>query len=249
MTEPTNSTDDRPSVLVPIEVLEGETLPDGVPELLANAHVVLLGYHVLPEQTPPGQARIQFEDRAQRKLGQFEGSLADAGATVERRLVFTHSEQQTLDRVLAEHDCLAVLVPNACEPPEDVLVAVRGTVGVDRIATLVAGLFAGTGVSITLYHGLVEDETTEDAETFLDGIADTLFERGIDESAVELAVDDAAEAGVDRIATVAEGYDAVVMGESDPSVATFVFGMPSKQVAERFLGPVLVVQREHDVAD
>ena len=59
---------DRPSVLVPIRVLEGESIPEGVPELLANAHVVLLGYHEIPEQTAPGQARMQFEERAQRKL-------------------------------------------------------------------------------------------------------------------------------------------------------------------------------------
>lgn len=248
MTDSPNATDDRPSVLVPLEVLEGETLPDGVAELLANAHVILLGYHVLPDQTPPEGARLQFEDRAQRKLREFEETLADAGATVERRLVFTHSEQQTLNRILAEHDCHAVLVPNACEPPDDVLVAVRGTVGVDRIGRLVAGLFAGTGVTVTLYHGLESNETVEDAETFLEGIADRLVARGIDRGSIDRLIDDA-DGGVDRIAAVAEEYDAVVMGESDPSVVTFVFGMPSKQVAERFLGPVLVVQRSHDAIE
>ncbi|MFW6384989.1 MAG: universal stress protein, partial [Halodesulfurarchaeum sp.] len=46
---------DRPNVLVPIRVLEGESIPEGVPELLANAHVVLLGYHVVPDQTAAGQ--------------------------------------------------------------------------------------------------------------------------------------------------------------------------------------------------
>jgi len=52
---------DRPAVLVPIRVLEGESIPEGVPELLADAHVVLLGYHVVPDQTATGQARMQFE--------------------------------------------------------------------------------------------------------------------------------------------------------------------------------------------
>ncbi len=59
---------DRPSVLVPLRVLEGESVPEGVPDLLGDAHVVLLGYHVLPEQTAPGQARMQFEDRAMERL-------------------------------------------------------------------------------------------------------------------------------------------------------------------------------------
>lgn len=39
------------------------------------------------------------------------------------------------------------------------------------------------------------------------------------------------------------------MGESDPGVVTFFFGMPAEQVADRFLGPVLVVQREAEGSD
>jgi len=53
----------------------------------------------------------------------------------------------------------------------------------------------------------------------------------------------------DAIVDAADEYDAVVMGESDPTLATYVFGLPAEQVAERFLGPVLVVQRERQPDD
>jgi hypothetical protein len=49
---------------VPVAILKGETVPDAVVELLSTLPVVVLGYHVLPEQTAPGQARMQFEDQA-----------------------------------------------------------------------------------------------------------------------------------------------------------------------------------------
>ena len=234
--------DGRPSVLVPIQVLEGETLPEGIPELLRHAHVVVLGYHELPEQTPPGQARMQFEERAQRKLEEFESTLEDAGATVERRLVFTHDGQQTIDRTIEEHDCLAVLVPNSCDPPESVLVPIRGTVGASRLVQLVSGLFSREDVDVTLFHGLVDDESESDAATFVEGIADRLVDAGVDRDRIGVEIDDEA-VDIDRIAAVAEGYDVVVMGESDPSVVTFVFGMPATQLAKRILSPVLVVQR------
>lgn len=234
---------DRPSILVPIRVLEGESVPEGVPELLAHAHVVLLGYHVIPEQTATGQAQMQFEDRATERLDEYETIFENAGATIERRLVFTHDGQKTIDRMTTERDCMAVLVPNATGPVEDVLVAVRGAVGIDRLARVVAGVFGEMDVSVTLYHVAEDEETDEDVGTLLDGLVDRLGELGMDASAIETRVDRDQDA-LDAIVDAAETFDTVVMGESDPSLSTFVFGMPADQVADRFLGPVLVVQRE-----
>jgi len=234
---------DRPPILVPIRVLEGESVPEGVPDLLANAHVVLLGYHVIPEQTAPGQAQMQFEERATNRLDEYEAIFEEAGATVERRLVFTHDGQKTVDRTIREHDCLAALVPNATGPVEDVLVAIRGAVGIDRLARVVAGLFGGTDASVTLYHVAEPNETDADAETLLDGLADRLEDQGVDASRIETRVD-RDQAALDAIVGAADAFDTVVMGETDPSLSTFVFGMPADQVADRFLGPVLVVQRE-----
>lgn len=233
----------RPSVLVPTRVLAGEGIPEGVPELLANAHVVLLGYHVVPDQTAPGQARLQFEERANRKLTQFQERFEAAGATVERRLVFTHDGQTTIDRTISEHDCGAVLVPNATVPPERVLVPVRGAVDADRLAETVAGLFAETDVAVTLYHVTDDDESEEGVTRLLDETSELLVDAGMDPAAIERRVEHDDDP-LDAIADASEAFDAVVMGESDPSLRTFIFGMPSDQVAERFLGPVIVVQRE-----
>ena len=233
---------DRPSVLVPLAVLEGESLPNGTAELLANARVVLLGYHVVPEQTAAEQAREQFGETGMSKLDEFAGELAAGGADVETRLVFTHDETTTVDRLIYEHDCLAVLVPNSTPQVESVLVALRGTVGIGRNTRLVLGLFADADVDVTLYHTLGEGESLDDGEAFLNGVKSDLVERGIAPDRIATLVEDAA-VPIDAIADRAESYDAVVMGETDPSVTTFVFGMPSAQVADRFLGPVLVVQR------
>jgi len=234
---------DRPSILVPVRVLEGESIPEGVPDLLAAAHVVLLGYHVVPGQTAPGQAQMQFEDRATERLDEYEAMFEEAGATVERRLVFTHDGQKTLDRMTTEHDCLAALVPNATGPVEDVLVAVRGAVGIDRLVRVVAGLFGATDASVTLYHVAEPAETDEDIGTLLDGMGRRLADLGVDAARIETRVERDQKA-LDAVVDAADEFDVVVMGESDPSLTTFVFGLPADQVADRFLGPVLVVQRE-----
>lgn len=233
---------DRPTVLLPLQVLEGESIPEGVPELLAGAHVVLLGYHVIPEQTPTGQAEMQFEERGSARLDELRAVLEDAGATVEEQLVFTHRPQQTIDRINHEFDCDAIVVPNATAGLERVLVPVAGDVGVDQLAHVVGGLFGDDGVTITLYHVLTGDRTADDARAFLEGVAGRLVELGIDGDDLEVQIDE----GDQPLAAIIEasaGFDAVVMGETDPTIATFFFGMPADQVAQRFLGPVIVIQR------
>lgn len=235
---------DRPSILVPVEILEGEAIPEGVPELLANAHVVLLGYHVIPEQTASGQARMQFEDRAHERLDELEAILTEAGATVETVLVFTHGKDKTINRITDEHDCLAVLLPSTTAPLENVLVAVRGNVGADRLTRVVAGLFADTEATITLYHAIDEDETGEDAELLLESVSDRLVDLGMDETQLSQTIDQVSDSPLSAIIDESDAYDAVVMGESDPSVKTFVFGMPTEQLAKQFMGPVFVVQRQ-----
>jgi nucleotide-binding universal stress UspA family protein len=232
---------DRPSILVPVRVLEGDSVPEGVPELLTDAHVVLLGYHVVPDQTATDQARYQFEEQATRRLDDFEAILEHAGATVESRLVFTHDGQTTIDRTAEEHDCLAVLIPNATRPLENVLVAVRGFVGIDRFVRLVSGLCSATDVNVTLYHVAGDDETDADAETLLDGVVTRLSGQGVSPDAIDIQISRDGSTQ-ELIVDASDNYDAIVMGESDPSVTTFLFGMTADQVARQFLGPVFVIQ-------
>ncbi|WP_262181469.1 TrkA C-terminal domain-containing protein [Haloarcula laminariae] len=108
---------------------------------------------------------------------------------------------------------------------------------------VVAGVFGGIDTSITLYHVAEAEETDEDIGTLLDGMVDRLGDLGVDEPRIETRVE-RDQGPLDAIVDAAEAFDAVVMGETDPSLVTFVFGMPADQVADQFLGPVLVVQRE-----
>lgn len=234
---------DTPRVLLPIEILEGDGIPEGVPELLAHGHVVLLGYHVLPEQTAPGQARMQFEEQAKARLDGLTEIFEAAGASVDTVLVFTQDAQQTIDRVIYEEECLAVLVPGTIGTVDEVFVPVRGNVGVDRLVQLLTGLFTGMDVRITLFHIASEEETDGDAEILVDGIRTKLADNGVDAERIASRIE-RANLSVERIIEAASDYDVVVLGETTPSVMTYVFGMGSDQIADRFLGPVLVVQRE-----
>jgi len=234
--------DPEPTILVPIDVHGEAVLPSGTAALLANARVVLLGYHEIPEQTATEQAREQLGEPAMATLERLGETLTDAGVTVETRLVFTHEATTTIDRIIYEHDCLAVLLANAVPHVENVLLAVRGLVGLDRNTALVAGLFADRGTDVTVYHGRDADEPVAEARGVVTETERALVDRGVEPDAIETVVEETDEP-VAAIAQQAADHDVVVMGETNPSVTTVVFGMPADRVAEEFQGPVLVVQR------
>ncbi|WP_263018837.1 universal stress protein [Natronobiforma cellulositropha] len=231
-------------ILVPVRVLEGQSVEPGVATLLSRARVLLLGYHEVPDQTPPGQARFQFEDRATERLADVAGELEVAGATVETRLVFTHNREQSLNRVAEETGCVGTVIPNPAMRLEDVLVPLRSERSLERVAGLTGDLLAGLDVGVTLYRLEREDEET--SGRVLERARELLEARGVDPDLIETRVDTSLTP-VRTIVNTASEYDAVVMGESDPSVTTFVFGETAAEVAERFHGPVLVVRRQsHD---
>ena len=231
---------DRPSVLVPVRVLEGESIPEGVPELLSTAHVVLLGYHVIPEQTAPGQARMQFEDRANEAVDDIAATFTAAGREVETRVAFTHDRDQTLDRVAAAVGATTVLLPNPVGEIDDILVPLRGAVDVDRLADLVATLLDdGT---VTLW-ALTDGAGADDTETLLDHCAETLRERGVDPGQIRTESGPAAESPTRAVVERSGEFDVIVMGEGQDTLLTTVLGDTTDRIAEGAVAPVLVVRR------
>lgn len=221
--------------LVPLAILEGESVSAGLTALLEPMNVTVLGYHVLPEQTPPDQARLQYEDRATDALEDLAAEFGADEGTADYRLVFTHDRKQTFERIARETASDVYAIPGATGPIDRLLVALTGDVAVERIVSFVAELVGDREIGVTLF--LATDDEPAGRE-LLETAAIPLADRGIDVG-TELAVDEPPlEALLDRAA----GHDAVVMGERAPSLLTLVFGEEAERVAAESVGPVLVVR-------
>lgn len=235
------SNDDRPRVLLPVRVLEGEGVSPGLIALLADAEVVLLGYHVIPEQTAPSQARLSFEDRAVGKLDEIETALTDAGARVERTLVFTHDAEQTVERVATDEGCVAVAYLNPVTACERVLVVLHGDVDAARLGTLTAGLVAGRGIHV----GVVEVVGHEALPNRTGRIVDALEVGGVDRTLIHESVM-RTDAPVRDLTMLADDFDATVLGEREPTLRELLFGEFDERVIAESLGPVVVVRRQEE---
>ena len=218
--------------LVPVEVLAGESVGAGLADLLSTVDVTVLGYHVLPEQTPPNQAREQFEDRAVAALEDVVAEFRTAGGAADARLVFTHDRERTVDRVAEDVGARASVINGATGEVELLLVPLSGDVAVDRVLRVVEELVGGRDIGVTLFLAS-ESEVAGDR---LERAATQLREAGIGTTTELVIAGQPFEALVD----LGPGHDAIVMGESAPSLSGFPLGEESERLAA--VGPVFVVR-------
>ena len=225
-------------VLVPVAVLENEAVPLGLMHLLGTMDVTVLGYHVLPEQTPPDQARAQYEDRANDALADIAEEFREAGGDADYRLVFTADRPKTVDRVAEEVDARAYAITGATGTVDRLLVSLSGDVAADRILTFVAELVGDRDVDVTLLRVAGDEGATSLAEA-----AERLADEGL---AVETIAAEA-RAPLEALLEALPDHDAIVMGEQAPSLGSFLFGEVTERVAAESVGPVLVVRRDVDL--
>ena len=224
-------------VLVPVAVLEGGSVSPGLVSLLGTVDVTVLGYQELPEQTPPDQARMQYEDRATAALEDLSEEFRTAGGAADFRLVFTHDREETIDRIAQEVGARAFAISGVTGDVDRVLVSLTGDVATDRILPFVTEVIGDRDVGVTLFLATQDEargrERLEDAAATLEGDdVDVTTELSLQGSPFEALVDAVA------------GHDAIVMGERAPSFRSLVFGDETDRVAAASVGPVLVVRRD-----
>lgn len=224
-------------VLIPVEVLKGESVSPGLMNLLGTVDVTVLGYHEVPEQTPPDQARLQFEDRATEALKDLTEEFRTAGGAADYRLVFTQDGEQTIHRVAEETDARAFAISGMTGDVDRLLVSLSGDVAVGPILEFVEEVVGERAIEVTLFMTAAEEASGEER---LASAAAQLRDTGLTVQ-TELAVGGSPfEALIDRVA----GHDAIVMGEEAPSFRSLVFGDESERVAAASVGPVLVVRHD-----
>lgn len=224
-------------VLVPVAILEGEAVPPGLIELLGTMDVTVLGYQKLPDQTPPDQARAQFEERATSALEDIAEEFQAAGGAADHRLVFTQDRQKSIERIADEIGARSYAITGATGTVEQLLVPLTGDVAVERIVEFVTELVGDRPIGVTLF--LVTDEDA--AGDRLEAAASMLSDAG-----VSVRTKQASGKPFDALIDAVPGHDAIVMGERAPSLSSLLLGEETARVAAASVGPVLVVRRDEE---
>lgn len=238
----TRSANPQLTVLVDVELPDPEPLPDALVELLSPLQIVLVGWYAIPEQTAPEQAREQFGQEAQAALEAAARPFVEQGAAIETVLVFTPDQFASIEQISIEAGCDAILLPGRMQTLDKILLPVRGLHNAEKIAPVCAALVRNGTTTVTLLHVVEEGESAEKARTeVLEPMARTLVQAGIDAGMI---VREALSASspVDAIIDQAAHTDAVIIGETDPSMREILFGTVPEQIVERAKVPVVLVR-------
>ncbi len=225
-----------PRVLVPVKILEGETVSIGLITLLGTVDVTVLGYHVLPEQTPADQARLQYEERATDALEDLSEEFRNAGGDADHRLVFTHDREQTVERVADEIGAQARAITGVTGDIDRVLVSLSGDVAVDRILRFLEDLIGDRDIGVTLY---LAGKDVERDNARLREAAERLRAAGLEVQTMVATGVSPFEGLIDAVSE----HDAIVIGEKAPSLRSLLLGEEVDRVAAASVGPVLVVRK------
>jgi hypothetical protein len=218
-------------------------MPGATTRLVATLPIVLLGYREVPDQTPPGQMRMGFEDEA--KLPRFAEAFRESGIDVETRLVFTPDSSNTVSRIAAETACTSVLLARPSDTMDSVVVPRRYDVNLDRLGTVTERPLGQPHLGVTLLHIVEPGEDDGAGQLLLEGARQRLVDAGVDRDRVHLQLQSAKDE-LGALVEVASGHDAIVLGETEPSLEGQIFGEEHEQIVDAFDGPVVIVRRHVD---
>lgn len=225
-------------VLVPVDIVDGETVPEPLLEPFLSVPLVVLGYHEIPDQTPPAQARRTYEDDVEAELASIAATVEGAGGTVETVQVYTRSRRRALERLAVRLDCDAILLVRPVAVVRNVLVAVGRDGHHETLVNLLTAVFADTTVDLSLLHVATDGETQ--GRWVIEGLASELDNAGLSAAQLEVLVEQGRPTRVIREST--EDYDMLVIGESRPSLKRLILQDRARRISRGLSRPTLVVR-------
>ncbi len=224
-------------ILLSFELPDATPLSSALARDLAGMEIVALGHYGLPEQTPPEAGRSQFSDEANRELTELIAPLSES--TVETRIVFGRAREKTIDRVAVDENCDVVFVPGETETIDSVFVPLRGGQNVTSVVSFAAELATASDATVTVFHD-TEESDRRPGEALIEDAVEQLTASGIARERIDTQLADVDEVSSD-IVERARDFDAIVLGESDPSFTERLLGARSTTITFDTERPAFVV--------
>ncbi|QZA88133.1 universal stress protein [Salinarchaeum sp. IM2453] len=235
----------KPTVLVPVDASDPETYDRSIVNLFQTAKVIILGWYPVPDQSAPSQLRNQFEDEAKQNIADLKQAFETADIEVETLVAFSHSRPKSVDKAAEQTQADFVLTPGKADQFDRIVVSIRGEVNLTRITSVVGPLLSQHDGEVTIFGVIAPESDEEDTRQLMNTAVSEFVDAGIDESRItwETAQSDNV---TEQVETFVSGYDLLIIGESEPSLASLTIGTIPERIINAVSIPVLVVRNQDD---
>ncbi len=233
----------RTRLLLPITFPDPAIPPSSFAEAVSPMNVVLLGYYDAPSGTATDELRAEREAEVERTVEDVAATLTAAGTDVETRVAFGTDFEAVQERIAEEEACDVIYLPNPIDVLGRLLVPLRDTRNAEQIASFVGSFRKEKLVDLTLLTVVDDENRTEEGRAMLREARAQLVDAGFSKQAIDIEVSVSDDPPFE-IGRHAVDFDALVMGETEPTDSERVFGTVHRQVAEQSHHPVFLVRRQ-----
>lgn len=240
-------TADKQTLLIPVLFPDPEAYPldDAHLDGLDGFEITLLGYWEVPGGASREHVRERHQTEAEAVLYEMAARFSHAGASTDIRLHFGPGgteKGELQDRILAETDPNAILIPERITAVHNVLVPLRDDRRLEEIVEFLSVFDQESIFVVELYHATPDETGIEAGEEMLAGVRETLLERGFSPADIEITVE-VTDEPADAITRHANNHNAVVIGESEElEVESRFFGPTYEYMNGRTNTPIAVVR-------
>ncbi|RZN62221.1 MAG: hypothetical protein EF811_03175 [Methanonatronarchaeia archaeon] len=224
----------KKKILIPIEVLKKESVPEGIVDLLKDTKVILLGIHEIPEQTAASQASMQYKEKVDSVLENIKKSFVEAGAETETRQTFTHNKEETIERIEEEENIDATLLLNPMPTHKKILIIYRSRENLEKAGELIN--------QIGLNESKVGLMLVEPEDTTLDQGVSILMDKGIKLGNIQERIETDRKDIIKEIEKRSSEYGLIFIGKVGRSIKEMILGDIAEKIKKATYGPVILIE-------
>lgn len=210
----------------------------GLLKALSYMDITLVGFHPVPDGDELGTDR---ETEIESMLEEIATEFEERGIRVEQHVTTGESLIETRNEWASRDEIDGVLIPGGEGTLGRVLVGVRDTRNIEKMADFVDYIDQERIVHINLLHVAPESEETDTGREVLEAMKSELTDRGVNPAAIHLQIR-VSDDPVYELVTAARSYDLTVLGKTqEPGFEQRVFGPLSNRLVERANAAVLTI--------
>jgi len=244
----------QPRILLPVSLPMEKNIPLAILRGFTDLEVLLLGYKELKEQTDPEQYEEEDDGESEEELNKVKKQLEDEKFDVKTKLAFTPDVAQTIDNVIIDYNCEALLIVKPISELKRLLIPVYDLNQLSkRFATVIYEMTQASNIPATLLFlesskedaDEEENEGRKDLSAMKEEAFGRLKQAGINDRQIEsssVQVDNISEA----VKKESKAEDLVILVEANAKKREKFINRIRQEISKKIDCPLLVILEERE---